>query len=164
MKETITSLAAAKGYTLPKVHYANTDFILYRVTGNLVYISGMVAQFEGKRPYIGKLGKDISLEDGIEAAKLSALNILSWLREAVGDDASRIASCLKLGGFVASTPSFTDQSKVISGASRLIVDVFGEKGKHTRTSVGVAVLPFDISVEIEAIFELHPKEDTPTKF
>ncbi len=150
----ITGLAAAKGYRLPAVKQGPTSFLLYRIHERVLHISGQIAQFEGERPYVGRLGADFTREEGIRAAELSALNILAWLAEATGDDADRVDFCLRLTGYVACTPDFTEQSHVISGASNLIVDVLGERGRHTRAAVGVAALPFGVAVEIDAQFVL----------
>ena len=103
----------------------------------------------------GQLGTQLSTAQGAKAAELSALNILAWLAEASGDDADRVDYCLELNGFVACTPDFTEQSQVISGASNLIVAVLGERGRHTRTSIGVAALPFGVAVEANAKFVLR---------
>lgn len=154
MPTSLTALVHAKGHRLPAVKQGPTPFLLYRIARGVVHISGQIAQFEGERPFLGRLGGAVSLEQGVRAAELSALNILAWLARAVDDDADRVDCCLRLGGFVASEPDFTDQSRVISGASHLIVDVLGERGRHTRTAVGVAALPFGVAVEIDAQFVL----------
>jgi len=151
----ISALVEARGHRLPAVKQGPTSFVLYRIVGDVLHISGQIAQWEGDRPYLGHLGAGLSLADGIKAAELCALNILAWLAQATDDDADRIDCCLRLGGFVASTPEFTEQSQVISGASNLIVDVLGQRGRHTRTAVGVAALPFGVAVEIDAQFVLR---------
>ncbi|QNA85514.1 RidA family protein [Sphingomonas sp. So64.6b] len=151
----ISALVEARGHRLPQVKQGATSFLLYRMVGSVLHISGQIAQWEGSRPHLGRLGAEIATPDGIKAAELCALNILAWLSQATKDDADRVDCCLRLGGFVASTPEFTEQSQVISGASNLIVDVFGERGRHTRTAVGVASLPFGVAVEIDAQFVLR---------
>lgn len=150
----LSTLVAEAGHSLPAVKQGPTSFVLHRTVGNVLHISGQIAQWEGERRHVGRLGAELSTAQGIEAARLSALNILAWVAEATGDDADRIECCLRLGGFVACTPDFTEQSHVISGASQLIVDVLGERGRHTRTAVGVAALPFGVAVEIDAQFVL----------
>lgn len=151
----ISDAVVHAGHRLPRVVQKDTPFLLYRHVGNVVHVSGMIAQFEGDRPYLGQLGAQLSTEQGAKAAQLSALNILAWLAEATGDDADRVECCLELNGFVACTPDFTEQSQVISGASNLIVAVLGERGRHTRTSIGVAALPFGVAVEANAKFVLR---------
>lgn len=148
----LSALVEASGRRLPAVSQGPTGFVLYKVVGDILHISGQIAQWEGQRPYVGRLGDRLSTADGVAAAELCALNILAWAAKATGDDADRIDSCLRLGGYVACTPDFTEQSQVISGASNLIVDILGERGRHTRTSVGVAALPFGVAVEIDAQF------------
>lgn len=150
----LSTLVAAAGHQLPKVKQGPTSFLLYRTVGNVLHISGQIAQWEGERRHIGRLGAEFTTAQGVEAAQLCGLNILAWAAEATGDDADRIECCLRLGGFVACTPDFSEQSQVISGASQLIVDVLGERGRHTRTAVGVAALPFGVAVEIDAQFVL----------
>lgn len=152
----LTAAVERAGHRLPRVMQKDTPFLLYRQTGNVVHVSGMIAQFEGDRPYLGRLGAELTVEQGTRAAELSALNILAWLAEATGDDLDRVDCCLELNGFVAATPDFTQHSPIIGGASHLIVAVLGsERGRHTRTSVGVASLPFGVAVEINAKFVLR---------
>lgn len=151
---TLSDLALARGHRLPAVKQGPTSFLLHRIIGDVLHISGQIAQWEGERRYIGRLGAEFETADGIKAAELCALNILAWAAKATGDDADRLDCCLRLGGFVACTADFTEQSQVISGASNLIVDVLGERGRHTRTAIGVAALPFGVAVEIDAQFVL----------
>ncbi len=155
MTDTISGLVRALGLELPRTAPPAANYVPYVVSGPLLFLAGQVAQFNGTRPYVGKLGGTLSVEDGIRAAELCALNLLAWVAAATGDDAGRIARCVRLGGFVNCVPDFVDQPKVINGASDLIVNVLGERGRHARTAVGANVLPFDIAVEIDAIFELR---------
>lgn len=150
----ISASVRVLGHTLPRVIQKETPFLLYRQIGRVLHISGMIAQFEGARPFVGRLGAELTVDEGKRAAELSALNILAWLAEATNDDAERVECCLEMNGFVASTPEFTEHSPVIGGASNLVVAVLGDRGKHTRTSVGVASLPFGVAVEINAKFVL----------
>lgn len=152
--KSITAAVRSLGHALPRVIQKDTPFVLYRRVGPMLHISGMIAQFEGSRPFTGRLGAELNVADGKRAAELSALNILAWLAEATDDDAERVECCLELNGYVASTPDFKDHSPVIGGASNLVVAVLGERGRHTRTSVGVASLPFGVAVEINAKFVL----------
>jgi enamine deaminase RidA (YjgF/YER057c/UK114 family) len=123
--------------------------------GNLVFLSGQVPAENGVRKYIGKLGRDLSIEDGQKAAQLAALNLLARLKLACGGDLDRVARCVKLVGFVNATPEFADQPKVINGASDLMVRIFGDAGRHARSAIGVGSLPFGVGVEVEAVFELR---------
>ena len=145
----------ALGIELPTPMKPVANYVPWIKTGNLVFISGQGAMVEGKVQFPGKLGGNVSLADGVAAAKLTAINILAQLREAAGGDLSRVKRIVKLVGFVSCTPEFTDQPKVINGASDLMVAVFGENGRHARSAVGVPSLPLDFSVEIEAIAELE---------
>ena len=126
-----------------------------KIVGKFLYISGQVSINEKGEFIKGKVGKELNLEEGYEAAKRCALNIVSQAKKACGNDLSRIKSCIKLTGYVNSTDNFTDQPKIINGASDLISSVFGEIGKHTRAAVSVNSLPLGVAVEVDAIFELN---------
>lgn len=121
--------------------------------GNLVYLSGTLPLKEGKLVCTGKLGGQIDIPQGAEAARVSAINALSALKAEIGE-LSKVKRCVRLSGYVASAPDFTDQPKVVNGASELIGSVFGEKGRHTRIAVGVTSLPLDSPVELDFIFEI----------
>ncbi len=121
----------------------------------MVYISGQLPMENGKLKFSGKVGQDITIEKGTEAARLCAYYILAQLKAAVGDF-SRVRQCIKVSGFVNSLPDFTLHSQVINGASDLLVEFFQEKGKHTREAVGVSSLPLGAAVEVGAIFEIEP--------
>ncbi len=140
--------------TVPDVPNAVANYVGYKKVGNLVIISGQLPFKDGVILHPGHLGDYVSLDQGIEAARQCAINILAHLKTAVDGDWSRIRQCVRLGGFVASTPDFTKHPLVINGASDLIADIFGETGRHARAAVGVAALPLGASVEIEAMFEI----------
>ncbi len=144
----------AMGITLPAAAAPAANYVATRRTGNLLFVSGQLPMAEGKVAYTGQVGAGVSMEDGVEAARLCAINILAQAKTALGD-LDAIASCIKLGGFVNCETGFGDQPKVINGASDLIADVFGEAGRHARFAVGAPGLPFDAAVEVEAIFELR---------
>ncbi len=131
------------------------NYVPWVKSGNMVYISGQGAVVEGKVQYPGKLGDTVSLDEGTQSARLTGINVLAQLREASDGDLSKVKRIVKLVGFVACTPEFTDQPKVINGASDLMAEVFGERGRHARSAVGVTALPMNLSVEIEAIVELE---------
>ena len=131
------------------------SYVATKIVGKFLYISGQVSINEKGEFIKGKVGKELNLEEGYEAAKRCALNIVSQSKKACGNDLSRIKSCIKLTGYVNSTDDFIEQPKVINGASDLISSVFGEIGKHTRAAVSVNSLPLGVTVEVDAIFELN---------
>ena len=130
------------------------NYVGYVVTGNLVFISGQVTLDGGEVKYQGKVGADYTVEEGAEAARLCGINILNQLKAACGGDLDRVQRCVKLGGFVNSTTDFTQHPQVINGCSDLMVDVFGDKGKHARFALGAGSLPLNVAVEIDAVFEI----------
>ena len=145
----------ALGIVLPTPMKPVANYVPWVRSGNMVYISGQGAVVDGKVQLAGKLGATVSLEDGVKSARLTCINILAQLREAAGGDLNKVKRVLKLVGFVACTPEFFDCPKVINGASDLMVEVFGDRGRHARSAVGVTSLPMNLSVEIEAIVELE---------
>lgn len=154
MPGTIDARLKELGIELPAATTPAANYIPFAIAGKLVFVAGQVSNKDGKPHYIGKLGREFGIEEGQAAARLCALNILAHLKNACGGDLDKIARCVRLGGFVNAVPEFGDQPKVINGASDLIVQVFGEKGKHARAAVGVGSLPFGVAVEVDAIFEL----------
>lgn len=151
---TIDSRLAELGVTLPDAPAPAANYVPFVITGSTVYVSGQISQ--GPEGLIkGRLGADMSVEEGAEAAKRCAISLLAQLRKACDGDFSRLSRVVKLTGFVNSTPDFTDQPKVINGASDFLVAVMGEAGRHARSAVSAASLPLGVAVEIEAIFELR---------
>ena len=142
------------GITLPPPGAPAGNYVPFVVVGDIAYMSGQVAREAGKMKYVGKVGRDISIEDGQAAARLCAVNLLSQLKVACGGDLDRVERCVRLSGFVNSPPDFFEHPKVVNGASDLMVQALGERGQHARTAVGVAALPLDSAVEVEAIFKL----------
>jgi enamine deaminase RidA (YjgF/YER057c/UK114 family) len=141
------------GIALPDVVTPLAAYVPTVRSGGMVYVSGQVPMVEGKIAYTGRLGTNgLSLEDGAQAARRCAINVLAALKAELGE-LSRVRRIVKVTGFVASEPDFTDQPKVINGASELFVEVFGEAGKHARSAVGMAALPLGVPVEVEAIVE-----------
>ena len=126
-----------------------------KIVGNLLYISGQISIAENGELIKGKVGKDLSVDDGYKAAERCGLSIISQAKVACNGDLSKVKSCVKLTGFVNSTDNFTDQPKVINGASDLIAAIFGDAGMHTRAAVSTNSLPLGVSVEVDAIFELN---------
>ncbi len=142
------------GIELPQPQAPWANYVPYTISGNLVFISGQICQWNGERRFVGKLGAGIGIAEGQAAARLCALNILSHLRVACGGDLDRVRRCVRLGGFVNCTPEFTDMPRVVNGASDLMVEVFGDSGRHARAAVGMSGLPGGLAVEVEAIFEI----------
>lgn len=142
------------GITLPTPAAPIANYVGFVRSGNILVISGQLCLgADGKLVAKGKLGDAVSIEDGNKAARTCAINLLAQIKVAVGD-LDKVARVVRLGGFINSTPSFVDGPKVMNGASDLMVAVFGDKGRHARTTVGVAVLPLDAAVEVEGLFEI----------
>jgi enamine deaminase RidA (YjgF/YER057c/UK114 family) len=142
------------GIELPQPSAPVANYAPYTVSGNLVVVSGQLCVWNGERRFVGKLGAGIGIADGQQAARLCALNVLAHLRAACGGDLDRVRRCLRLGGFVNCTPDFTEMPQVVNGASDLMVELFGDIGRHARAAVGVSSLPGGVAVEVEAIFEI----------
>ncbi|WP_249999849.1 RidA family protein [Actinoplanes sp. M2I2] len=143
---------AELGLTLPKVVPPLASYVPAVQTGNYVYVSGQLPLVEGKLPQIGKVGAEVTAEQGTELARLCGLNALAAIESLIG--LGRVVKIVKLTGFVASAPGFTAQPAVINGASNLFGDVFGEQGRHARSAVGVSELPLNAPVEVEVIVEV----------
>jgi enamine deaminase RidA (YjgF/YER057c/UK114 family) len=145
------------GIALPQPSSPVANYVPFVRTGNLVFVSGQICLGpDGKlaAEHTGKVAADVSPEVAKEAARLCAINLMAQLRRAVGD-LDKVVRCVRLGGFIASSPDFAGQAGVMNGASDLIVEVFGDKGRHARTTIGVAALPTGASVEVEGIFEVE---------
>jgi enamine deaminase RidA (YjgF/YER057c/UK114 family) len=152
----IDSRLKSIGITLPSPVPPVANYVPSVISGKLLVISGQIcAALDGKvaERHVGKLGAGVSIEAGKEAARFAAINVLAQAKAAIGD-LDRIARCVRLGGFINSAPDFTPLPQVMNGASDLMVEVFGDKGRHARSTIGVANLPLDCAVEVEAIFEL----------
>lgn len=142
------------GIELPTPTSPVANYVPYVVTGKTVFIAGQVTLWNGERRFVGKLGAGMETKQGQDDARLCALNLIAQAKAACGGDLDRITRWVKLGGFVNCAPDFGEQPAVINGASDLLVQVFGEKGKHARAAVGVASLPFGVAVEIDAVIEI----------
>ncbi len=149
----IESRLSEMGITLPVAPAPAANYVPFVVTGNTVYISGQISQ-TADGLITGRLGADMDVAQGAVAAKSCAISLLSQLRAACGGDFGRVVRAVKLTGFVNSTPEFTDQPKVINGASDFLVAVMGDAGRHARSAVSATSLPLGVAVEIEGIFEL----------
>ena len=142
------------GLTLPEAKAPVGNYVATKITNKLLFISGQISIDENGGLIKGKIGKDLDTEAGYNAAKRCALSIVSQVKKACDGDLSKIKSCIKLTGFVNSTEDFTDQPKVLNGASDLIASIFGDAGMHARAAVSTNSLPLGVSVEVDAIFEL----------
>jgi enamine deaminase RidA (YjgF/YER057c/UK114 family) len=155
MNSSIEKRLAELGIALPAPGAPGGNYVPFVIVGDLAFMAGQVAREAGRMRYTGKLGRELGIEEGQAAARLCALNLLAQLKVACDGDLTRVQRCVRLSGFVNSAPDFFDHPKVINGASDFIVDVMGEAGRHARTALGVAALPMDSAVEIEAIFQLR---------
>ena len=140
---------------LPEAKAPVGNYVATKIVGNLLYVSGQVSINSNGELIKGKVGKDLNTDEAYKAAERCGLSIISQVKKACGGDLSKVKSCIKLTGFVNSTDDYTDQPKVINGASDLIVSIFGDAGMHTRAAVSTNSLPLGVSVEVDAIFELN---------
>ena len=150
----IETKLAELGITLPLPMAPIANYVPYAMTRDLVVVSGQVPAIDGKVAITGKLGWGVSVERGREAARICFINVLGHLKAACGGDLDRVSRVVRLGGFIACSAEFTEQALVMNGASDLAVAVFGEAGRHARTTIGVPALPADAAVEVEGMFEL----------
>jgi enamine deaminase RidA (YjgF/YER057c/UK114 family) len=140
--------------TLPVAPAPVASYVPFVVSGNLVFISGQVTMAPDGLKHVGIVGKDLTLEDGRSAARLCAFNVVAQLKAAVGGDLDRVRRCVKLTVFVNAVPGFAQHPEVANGASDLIVEIFGEAGRHARAAVGAGSLPRNVAAEVEAVFEI----------
>ena len=142
------------GLNIPDLPKALANYVPYKIIGKSMYISGQAPVQNGEIMYQGKVGTDVTIEDGIAAAKLCCINIIAAVKKGLDGDWDKLDSFVKLTGYVNCKDDFKDQPKVINGASDMLVEIFGDKGRHTRAAVGSNALPLGISVEIDAIIHL----------
>ena len=154
MSDAIEGRLKELGIVLPQAAAPAANYVPYVISGNLLYLSGQLPIQDGKVSVTGHLGNNVDVAGGQRAAELCAINILAQAKAALGGDLGRIKQLIKLNGFVASTPDFVEQHLVINGASNLLANVLGEAGKHARAAVGMAALPLNAAVEIDAILEI----------
>jgi enamine deaminase RidA (YjgF/YER057c/UK114 family) len=150
----IESRLAELGITLPTPTAPVANYAPYVITGDLVVISGQIPVRDGKLAYSGKLGDNVPNDVGVQAAQLCFINLLAQLRAACGGDLDRVQQVVRLGGFIAATAEFIQHASVMNGASDLAVAVFGDAGRHARSTIGVPSLPLDASVEVEGMFRI----------
>ncbi len=154
MSSAIDAKLAALGITLPEPFAPIANYVPFTISGKLVTISGQLPIENGQVTQTGKLGGAVSVAAGQAAARHCAINLIAQLKAATGGDLGRVKRVLRLGGFIAATADFTEHATVMNGASDLAVAVFGEAGRHARSTIGVASLPRDASVEVEGLFEI----------
>lgn len=155
MSGRIAARLAELGITLPVLSPPVANYLPYVRTGNLLFVSGQIPTMAGELRFVGKLGREFEVQDGQKAARICAMNILAHVQAAIGD-LDAVTRVVKLTGFVNAMPEFGQEPAVINGASDLMVEIFGDIGRHARAAVGVNTLPFRVAVEVEAIFELAP--------
>ncbi len=151
---TVDERLTAEGITLPEAPAPAANYVPFVKTGNLVVISGQLPMADGKVQFLGTLGKDTDVDEGVKSARQCAINLIAQLKAACGGDLSKVTRVVRLGGFVAATPDFEQHPAVVNGASDLMAVIFGDQGAHARAAVGVASLPFGASVEVEGMFEV----------
>ena len=142
------------GLNIPDLPKALANYVPFKIIGKTIYISGQAPVHNGELIYKGKVGSDISIEEGIEAAKLCVINIIAALKTGLEGDWDKLDSFIKLTGYVNCQDNFTEQPKIINGASDMLVEIFGNQGRHARVAVGSNALPLGIAVEIDAIVQL----------
>ena len=142
------------GLNIPELPQALANYVPYKIVSKTMYISGQAPLQNGELIYKGKVGSDITVEDGIEAARLCVTNIIAAVKTGLDGDWSKLDSFVKLTGYVNCQDSFTDQPKIINGASDMLVEIFGDQGRHSRVAVGSNALPLGIAVEIDALVQL----------
>ena len=150
----IAAKLAELGITLPKPMAPIANYIPFQQVGPVVIVSGQVPARDGTIAITGKVGAGLSVEQGVEAARLCLVNVVAQLNAACGGDLDRVRKVIRLGGFIASPPDFTAHAQVMNGASDLAVAIFGDAGRHARTTIGVPALPGDAAVEVEGMFEI----------
>ena len=155
MAATIEARLVELGIELPDAPAPVSNYMPYVVSDNLVFISGQVTLWNGEIQYIGKIGADMSVEQGYAAARICGLNQIAQVRAACDGDLDRVSKVVKLGAFVNCVDGFTDLPQVVNGASDLMIEVFGDAGRCTRTNVGVSSLPLGFAVEIDGIYEIR---------
>jgi enamine deaminase RidA (YjgF/YER057c/UK114 family) len=143
------------GLTLPPAPLPAANYVPWVVSQGLAFIAGQIPMQDGKPGFIGKVGRDFTIEQGQQAARVCALNVLAQLKAACGGDLDKVVRCAKVGAFVNCVPEFSDMPQVVNGASDLFVQVLGDAGKHARFAVGAPSLPRGVAVEVDAIFEIR---------
>jgi enamine deaminase RidA (YjgF/YER057c/UK114 family) len=154
MSQSIKSRIEALGLELPEPSKPGANYVPYLITGNLLFLTGQLCHWNGERKFIGKLGDQFDVEEGQEAAKICALNLVAQIDAALDGNFDRVQRIVKVAGYINSTPDFSGHSQVMDGASNLFVNLFEDAGRHSRLAVGVSGLPYNVAVEVEAIVEI----------
>ena len=154
MTGNIEKILASQGIVLPQTASPAANYVPYVISGKQISVAGQIPFWNGELTGLGKVGRDMTTEDGANIARICGLNLIAQVKAACEGDLDRVARVVKLGGFVNCTEEFCDHPEVINGASNLMVDVFGDKGTHSRFAVGVNSLPRGVAVEVDGIFEL----------
>jgi enamine deaminase RidA (YjgF/YER057c/UK114 family) len=155
MAESVAERLSSLGIDLPQPSKPLAAYVGFVRHGDLVFVSGQLPLVEGMVTMSGLLGRNVTIEQGAEAARVCAINLLAQVNAACNGDLDRVVRCVRLGGFVACVPEFTDHPKVVNGASNLIAEVFGENGSHARAAVGVSSLPLNACVEVDGVFAIR---------
>jgi enamine deaminase RidA (YjgF/YER057c/UK114 family) len=142
------------GLDIPTPAAPAANYVPFVVSGRQVFLAGQITLWNGELKHVGKLGAGLDLKDGQQAARVCALNLIAQAKAACGGDLDRVVRWIKINGYVNSAPDFVDQPKVMNGASDLLVEVFGDKGRHARAAVGVSSLPFNVAVEVDGVLEV----------
>ncbi len=153
--ESIEARLEALGLRVPEPVAPVANYVPFIIAGSLLFVSGQLPMRDGQIAVTGKLGAGVTIAEAREACRIAFLNVLAQAKLACGGDLGRIARVVRLGGFIACTPDFTQHALAMNGASDLCVELFGEAGRHTRTTIGVASLPADATAEVEALFLVH---------
>ena len=154
MTGNIEKILASQGIVLPQAASPAANYVPYVISGKQISVAGQIPFWNGELTGLGKIGRDMTTEDGANIARICGLNLIAQVKAACEGNLDRVARVVKLGGFVNCTEDFCDHPEVINGASNLMVDVFGDKGTHSRFAVGVNSLPRGVAVEVDGIFEL----------
>lgn len=154
MSHVVEARMRSLGIELPEPSKPGANYVPYLLTGNFLYLTGQLCHWNGERRFVGKLGQAFDVNEGQQAARMCGLNLISQLKVALNGDLDRVVKTIRLAGYVNSNPEFYGQSQVMNGASDLFMEVFGERGKHTRMAVGVSALPYNVAVEVEGVFEI----------
>jgi len=157
MPNKVTKRLNKLGINLPNPSEPGANYVPYLFVGNLLYLTGQLCHWNGERMYVGKLGSEFEVDEGLKAARICGLNLISQLNVALDGKLDRIKQTVRLTGYMNSESDFYGQSQVMNGASDLFVEVFGDAGQHTRVAIGVNALPYNVAVEVEGVFEVHPE-------
>jgi enamine deaminase RidA (YjgF/YER057c/UK114 family) len=156
LNDSIAARVAELGLSLPAAPSPSANYVPFVVTGNLVYVSGQLPLVDGKAQHVGRAGEAAAIEDGYASARLCALNVVAQVAAAVGDRLSRVKRCVNMTVFVNATPEFSEHPRIANGASDLMVEIFGDAGRHSRAAVGMGSLPRGALTEVQAVFEIDP--------